>query len=105
MDQIISTRGLKKFLSFIYKRIEKVNQERQYAKHYCNLLDPFKETSASFVFWYKKREIPVSLTPVVFSDLVIPGDPQKSVVERNREYRETDLIRKLSEAIQSMGEP
>ena len=100
---VISTRGLKKFLTFIYERIEKLNQERQYAKHYCRLLDPFKETSASFMFWYKQRQIPVGLSPVVFSDLVVPGDPQKGVVERNSEYKKAGLIRKLSDAIEKMS--
>jgi len=101
---VISTRSLKPFLAFVYRRIEKVNQERQYAKHYCSLLAPFKETSASFVFWYKKREIPVGLPPVMFSDLVVPGDPQKGVVERNSEYKQVDLIRKLSVAIETMND-
>lgn len=100
---VIPTGGLGRFLSFVYKRIEKANQERQYAKHYCPLLDPFKETSASFVFWYKQREIPISLNPVVFSDLVVPGDRQTSVVERNSEYKATSLISKLSEAIRGMN--
>ncbi len=100
---VISTNGLKKFLAFVYKRIEKLNQERQYAKYYCSLLDPFRETSASFVFWYRQREVPVGLSPVVFSDLVVPGDLQKGVVERNSEYKETSLIKQLSNAIDKMN--
>jgi len=102
---VISTKGLKKFLTFAYKRIEKLNQERQYAKHYCNLLDPFKETSASFTFWYRQREVLVGLNPVVFSDLVVPGDPQKGVVDRNSDYKETALIKSLSHAVQNMNNP
>jgi len=101
---VISTNSLKRFLAVVYKRIEKLNQERQYAKHYCSLLDPFKETSASFVFWYKDREIPVGLSSVVFSDLVVPGDTQMGVVDRNNEYKEASLIKRLSDAIAKMND-
>lgn len=99
---VIPIRSLAKFLDFIYHRIEKLNQERQYAKHYCSLLEPFRETSASFNFWYRGRQIPIDLSPVVLSDLVVPGDPQKSVVERDNQYKPADLIKKLSEAMQRM---
>jgi len=98
----ISISDLANFLSFVYHRIEKLNQERQYAKHYCSLLDCFKETSASFSFWYKNREIPIDLSPVVFSDLVVPGDPQISFIERDVQYMPTDLTTKLQEAMKIM---
>lgn len=100
---VIPIGGLAKFLSFIYQRIEKVNQERQYTKHYCPLLERFKETSASINFWYRGREIPIDLQPIVFSDLVVPGYPQKSVVERDGHYYPVKLIMKLSEAMQHMS--
>jgi hypothetical protein len=100
---VISTSALHNFLSFVYKRIEKVNQERQYAKHYCYLLNPFKETSASFVFWYKQQEISVPLDPVVFSDLVVPGDPQRSVVDNNSSYKEKALVQALKKAVRGMN--
>jgi hypothetical protein len=76
-----------------------VNQERQYAKFYCPLLEPFKETSATFNFWHKGRELPIDLQPVIFSDLVVPGDPQKTVVERDNLYNPDQLIVRLTEAM------
>lgn len=99
----ISIDELAKFLKFSYQRIEKVNQERQYAKHYCNLLEPFKETSAVFNFWYKRRLIPVDLTPVQFTDLVVPGDLQKSLIQRDNHYKPDLLISNLTSAIGSMA--
>lgn len=95
--------SLKTFLPFVYKRIEKLNQERQYARHYCSLLEPFKEVSAAFNFWYQGQEIFCDLDTIVFSDLVVPGDPQHGVVERNRKYKEADLINSLSSAIERMS--
>lgn len=100
---IISLEALGEFLEFVYIRIEKLNQERQYAKHYCPLLEPFKETAASFNFWHKGREIPVDLSPVIFSDLVVPGDPRKSVVDSDNKYNPNDLITLLSKAMEDMG--
>lgn len=99
----ICTTNLTEFLDFVYRRIEKLNQERQYAKHYCALLDIFKETSASLNFWYRGQPVPVDLPAIVMSDLVVPNDPQKSVVDRDNQYRPTDLVCKLSQEMQRMG--
>ncbi len=99
----MSLKSLETFLFFIYKRIEKLNQERQYAKHYCSLLDPFKEVSVAFNFWHGGQQIMCDLDPIALTDLVIPGDPQKGVVDRNSKYRETDLIGRLSDAIDKMS--
>ena len=99
---IVPVNGLAEFLTFAYKRIEKLNQERQYAKHYCFLLNPFKETSASFNFWYRDRQIPIDLKAVVLSDLVVPGDPQRSVVDNDGRYDPTSLIGQLSETMNKM---
>lgn len=96
---LVSTDDLAEFLMTVYHRIEKVNQERQYAKFYCPLLEPFKETSATFNFWHKGRELPIDLQPVIFSDLVVPGDPQKTVVERDNLYNPDQLIVRLTEAM------
>jgi len=99
---VSSLKELETLLPFIYKRIEKLNQERQYARYYCFLLEPFKEVSATFNFWHDGREIMCDLDPITFSDLVVPGDPQKSVVERNSKYKEAGLIGRLSDEIQKM---
>jgi hypothetical protein len=45
--------SLKDFLIFCYGRIAKVDEERRYCKHYCNLLSRLKETGAWFGFWFK----------------------------------------------------
>lgn len=99
----ISINDLVNFLKFIYQRIEKLDQERQYAKYYCSLLDNFKVTEASFNFWYLSHQIPIMLSPIKFSDLVVPGYPQKSVVERDSQYEPTELIKRLSDEMSRMA--
>ena len=101
---MVSLEDLKTFLPFIYKRIGKLNQERQYARYYCPLLEAFKEVSATFTFWHRGQEIVCDLDPITLSDLVVPGDPQKGVVEKDEKYRETTLINKLSNAIDGMSD-
>ncbi|NTW98728.1 MAG: hypothetical protein HGB35_02130 [Geobacteraceae bacterium] len=96
---IISIKELKSFLEFAYERIEKLNQERQYAKHYCNFLEPFKETQATFNFWYKGQLLPLDISPIVFSDLIVPGAPQKKLAERDQHYIPDMLIDNIGNAI------
>jgi hypothetical protein len=98
----ISINDLDEFLGFVYKRIEKLDQERQYTKHYCELLSPFKKTSVSFNFWYKKDQIPIDLKAIVLSDLVVPGDPGKTVVDHDNQYDPSLLVNALGKAMIEM---
>lgn len=41
---------LRDFLSFIFTRIQKLNQERQYTRYYSELLEPFKLIEVTFDF-------------------------------------------------------
>jgi hypothetical protein len=99
---IIPITGLEELLKFIYRRIEKLNQERQYARHYCPLLGQFKETSASFNFWYRERQVPLDLSAVVLSDLVVPGDPLKTVIQSDSRYDPSAVISELSQAMKKI---
>lgn len=107
---IISLEELDEFLPFIYGRAFKLNQERQYAKHYCNLLDPFKRTTVTINFTsheesdfggYHGRPLSVPLEPVVMSDLIVPGDKAKSFVEYDEAYEPKTLINSVDKAIKS----
>jgi hypothetical protein len=96
----IPLEDLSTFLEMVYRRIEKVNQERQYAKYYCPLLTAFKETSASFSFWYKQHhQIQIDLDTIVLSDLIVPGDPQKSIETEYKKYKQDNLIPQLEAVI------
>lgn len=99
---VICIDDLDKFLDFVYKRIEKLDQERQYTKHYCELLAPFKETSVSFNFWYNKDQIPIDLKAIVLSDLIVPGDPGKRVVDYDNHYNPSLLVMNLNKVMTEM---
>jgi HD superfamily phosphodiesterase len=100
---IVLLSQLSDFLSFIYKRIEKLNQERQYAKHYCIYLSRFKSLVATLNFWYKDEQVVLDLNDIYMSDLVVPGeDPQKHITERFVEYKEERLIEIVADQIKDM---
>lgn len=103
--RIIPINELESFLPFIYRRIDKLDLERKYTKHYCELLNPFKRTEVSFNFWFEGRPLPTFLQKVELSDLVVPGDTQKTFEERYEIYVPTNLTNLLRDAIIDMGDP
>jgi hypothetical protein len=85
-------------LEFSYHRIIKVDEERKYCKHYCDLLSPFKETSAWFRFWLNSEELKLDLKPLVISDLVIPGEGVKKVEQIDGRYDIATIVNDLTNA-------
>ena len=77
---------LSKFFEFIYGRILKLNQERQYARYYSELLAPFKFTDISFNFHCRGELLPTDLSPLRLTDIVVPGDPTKKIEEIDSAY-------------------
>jgi hypothetical protein len=90
--------ALEEMLNYIYKRIIKLDQERKYAKHYCLLLSPFKETSVQLNFWLDKNLLSIGVGTMILSDLVLPGDDEKDIPQRNKEYEINDIFKKIQEA-------
>jgi hypothetical protein len=89
--------ALHDLLAFSYQRIMKLDQERRYCKHYCELLLPFKETWAWFSFWHEgqKLELDPDLAPIVISDLVVPGETTKKIEDIDPNYDLRHLIAAL----------
>jgi hypothetical protein len=81
-----------RMVEFVYKRILKLDQERKYAKHYCLLLESFKEVSIVVNFWVKNEIRNLGLKPLVLTDLVVPGDARKQVPEYDSAYSVDNLI-------------
>ncbi len=71
-DQILSN-----FLKFIYDRIEKLNEERLYAKFYSELLSPFKSIVVTFKFFHRGITLDLPLSSKTFDDKVVPGQTKK----------------------------
>jgi len=68
-------------LKFTHKRIVKLNQERQYAKHYSAFLSPFRKTTVIFNFWANGELLDLTLDEVRLTDLVVPDDEAKEFVK------------------------
>jgi hypothetical protein len=83
---------LSDFLTFCYQRITKVDDERRYCKHYCQLLDPLKETGAWFEFWHEGQRLEPGVEPICLSDLSVPGSRSQQIVEINRTYDPLSLV-------------
>ena len=86
---------LSKFLEFVYKRILKLNQERQYARYYSKLLDPFKLTEVTFNFHCGQDILDTALSPLRLTDIVVPGEPSKEVAEIDAKYDIETLVADL----------
>jgi hypothetical protein len=101
---VVSMADLADFLTFIYRRIEKMNQERQYAKYYCMYLSGYKSLVATINFWYNGEALALNLNDIFMSDLVVPGeDPQKQVTEKYEDYKADRLIEVIRMQIADMS--
>ncbi|WP_282087156.1 HD domain-containing protein [Aquimarina algiphila] len=93
--------SLKKLLEFIYVRIIKLDEERRYAKYYCDILVPFKKTSIQFNF--SKDGLPTNLDIgkiEIHDRFPVPGemDPDlESFQNRFKELKIDDLLGSLFE--------
>ena len=87
--------ALSTMLLFVYKRINKMNQERQYARFYSNLLAPFKVTEVSFNFHCGIDPVQVDLAPLRLTDIVVPGDRGRKVAEIDPAYAVDSLVDRL----------
>lgn len=108
---IVTIEELPRFLEFCYSRIAKLDQERQYAKFFCEYLAPFKQTTVQFNFWcdiqtdfggYEKKQIPFNIEPVIMTDLVVPGDTSKTIIQYNTKYDPEILVKCLQECINNL---
>jgi hypothetical protein len=88
-------------LTFIYKRIAKLDQERRYCKFYCDLLAVFKETGAWFNFYHEGIKIELEIPPIVMSDLIIPGEFDKPIEQISPRYQISELVKALEIACRS----
>lgn len=82
-------------LNYIYKRIIKLDQERKYAKYYCDYLVSFKQTDVQINFWLNGKIQNMNMDPIYLTDKIIPGDAEVSIPDRFNAYRIESVIGKL----------
>ncbi len=83
---------LTNLLELTHKRIIKLEQERRYARHYCDLLAPFKKTTVAFNFWIDGHHSDLDLQTASLTDLVVPGDPHKPFCDGDSPYTTENII-------------
>ena len=76
-------------LKFTFERILKIDEERRYNKHYCDLLLPFKKTSIKYNFTVNGLPINLDIGRIEIKDrFPIPGedgDAFNKLVEKNQQ--------------------
>ncbi len=91
----IREKHLSDHLNRTYQRIQKLNQERQYARYYSPLLEPFKFTQVTFNFHCGSDILDIDLMPLKLTDIVIPGDQTKEIADINSAYSIDALVADL----------
>ena len=86
---------LRDFLSFIFTRIQKLNQERQYTRYYSEFLEPFKLIEVTFDFHCGSDILETELSPLQLTDIVVPGDQIKEISAIDPAYSIDKLVANL----------
>lgn len=87
---------LSELLTFVYRRLTKLDQERQYVRHYSKLLNPFKSTEAAFNFHCGGEVLDINILPLKLTDkVVIPGEDTVDVATVNDAYAIENLVSRL----------
>lgn len=78
-------------LQFTFKRILKIDEERRYNKHYCDLLLPFKRTSIQYNFTVNGIPINTELGRIEILDrFPIPGEDDDAVNKFLQDHSQLD---------------
>lgn len=88
---------LRAVIDFIYQRIVKTNQERQYARYYSDLLAPFRRLEVTFNFHYGTGLLDMDIAPLLLTDIVVPGDDAKAISAVDPAYALESLIQRVTE--------
>lgn len=89
---------LRELLAFAFSRLEKLDQERKYARFYSKLLDPLKSIRVHVDFWLDGALLELNLPPLELNDKTIPGDHCKPIASVNPAYNLDTLLRTIQQA-------
>jgi len=84
-----------RLLEFAYYRIQKLDEERQYAKFYSSALGNFRRTTATFHIWLDGQLLDLDLDSLELTDLVVPEGGTKSIPEINAAYKVEEVVKKI----------
>jgi hypothetical protein len=73
--------ALTDFLTFVFHRIAKLDEERRYARFYCPILAAFKQTDIAINFYDGPSLLPLAIT-FQLDDLIVPGEHKSTLNER-----------------------
>jgi hypothetical protein len=85
------------FRDFIFKRFNKLDQERKYCKHYCDWLNPFKKSVATLDFFDGNHLINHDLPPIELTDLVLPKCTDNNILKNYPQYDTEAILKNLKD--------
>jgi hypothetical protein len=91
---------LRRMLKFIFQRILKTDQERRYAAHYARHLTVFRNTTAAINFWADEELLEVDLPLIVLNDKVVPGDADKTIENKYKDWKLPNVIATLKKHLE-----
>ncbi len=102
----LTTADLSQFLPFVYHRILKLDQERRYARHYARkYLEPYERTTITIKFVDEENNEIAGVsdgngaTNLELTDLVVPGDIEKSFIQHYPSYDPKSIIKQLNKRL------
>lgn len=97
---------LRALINFCFHRLEKLDLERKYNRHYCSLLESFKQTEATFHFHLKNKDLRLGLPKIVLNDLILPTNFQeRKISEASADFEIDALMQRLESAAQPVTQP
>lgn len=91
-DAIEKRNHLSALLKMVYARAAKMNNERQFARHYADVLMPFKETSISLTFQKAGQPLNMALEPITLNDFSASGDLNALIESVDKRYLVDSLV-------------
>lgn len=82
-------------LKMVYTRAAKMNQERQFARHYADVLAPFRETSISLTFLKHGLPFDLPLNPIALNDISLPGESAGLIEKLDANYTIEQLVKQV----------
>lgn len=97
---------LTEILNYIYKRIVKLNEERQYYNYYCSLPLEIKEIEVTFEIEKDGSECSMKIKPLILNDLVIPGESleEYSFIARRQDLAIDSLVPSICNNVYSANQ-